>query len=184
MPNRLRRGSRVFGNALLTEATPLSSADRKALASLAESHAGIRGLLHLWSGNLDGWREELDAIDSQEYAKVVTNLLRRGNVPSWKLISPRHVDDWLYHAINYTHSSELVDVARALGECGGPAAVDQLAGYVPQLQPAEQKQLYKWLKKSYRDEAAAMWQALELALGKSGSSKGGLSGLLFGSKEE
>ena len=63
-------------------------------------------------------------------------------------------------------------------------AVERLADYVPQLEPVEQKRLYKWLKKSYRDQAPRLWQALESALGKSDSRKAGLRGLLFGSKEK
>ena len=54
-------GDMVY-EALLANPMPPRPATQKALAPLAKSHAGIQRLMHLWSGDLQAWRKELDRL--------------------------------------------------------------------------------------------------------------------------
>lgn len=167
-----------------TRSLPPTPADQKALASLAESHGGIRRMLRLWEGDAQGWRQELDLLDFSAYREAIMPLLDNRVIPSWKAISPQHIDDWFQVAITWTHSNEMVPTAQTLAECGGGQAVDLLADYVSQLEPAYQQELQAWLKKSFRRKAPRLQAALDQALGSPESTMGRLKGLLFGSGQE
>ena len=166
--------------ALVAYPSPPNRAERRALRPFAQHHPGLRALLHLWNGDMGEWRAALDLLSAPDYAALVVPLLRGGMITSWQVLSPRHVDDWFDICIEFTHTDDIVQVAKALGQCGGAPAVDLLAPYVPQFEQDRQRDLQRWLKRSYRDQAPQLWAALEQALGKPESAMSKLKGWLAG----